>query len=74
MDKKFLFQILAISTTFVWEVLVVVLIGLFLGRFIDDLLGFDRPFVMVTLMVLGVAGVLRNFIVRVMRLGEKYDE
>lgn len=74
MDKKFLLQILAISTTFVWEVLVVILIGLFLGRFLDGLLGFDRPYIVVTLMVLGAAGVLRNFMVRVMRLGEKYDE
>ncbi len=74
MDKKFLFKLLAISTTFVWEILVIILIGLFLGRFIDDWLGFSRPYTMVILMVLGMFAVLRNFIIRVMKLGEKYNE
>jgi len=73
MDKKFLLKLLAISTTFVWEVLVIILIGLFLGRFLDDLFGFENPYMVSALMVLGAAGVLRNFIVRVMRLGEKSD-
>ncbi len=74
MDKKFLLKLLAVSTSFVWEVLVAILIGLFLGGLIDDWLGFERPIGVSVLMLLGAAAAVRNFIVRVTRLGEKESE
>ncbi len=73
MDKKFLMRLLAISSNFVWEMLVAILIGLFLGRILDRWLGFERLFVVI-LMILGMIGALRNFMVRVYRLGDKHNE
>jgi len=73
LDKRFLLKLFAIASHFVWEMLVAVLIGFFVGRFIDSLLDFERFFVIIT-MVLGALGAIANFMKRIYRLGENSDE
>ncbi len=73
MDKEYLVKLLAITSNFIWEALVAILIGFFVGRWLDSLFDLNHLF-MIVLMVVGALAVIRNFIMRVLRLGEKYDK
>ncbi len=73
MDKKFLIRLLAVASNFIWEVLIAIVIGFFLGRWLDGIFDTNRIF-MIVFMVVGALAAVRNFMVRVYRLGEKNDE
>ena len=73
MDKKFLFKLLAIASHFVWEMLVAVLAGFFLGRLLDSLFDYERFFVIIV-RVIGALGAVANFMKRMYRLGENHHE
>jgi len=72
-DKKFLIRLLAVASNFIWEVLIAIVIGFFLGRWLDGIFDTNRIF-MIVFMVVGALAAVRNFMVRVYRLGEKNDE
>ncbi len=72
-DRKFLMKLLAVATSFLWEVLAAILVGYLIGRGLDWLFGFDR-ILSTVFMVLGAIAAIRNFIVRVYRLGVTHDD
>ncbi len=72
-DKKQTVKLIAIASNFAWEVIVAILIGFFIGIGLDHWLGFERLFVII-FMIIGAIAAVRNFMVRVYKLGEKYDE
>ncbi len=73
MDKKFLFRLLAIASNFIWEMIVAIAIGYFIGRGVDSLFDFERLFVIV-FMVVGALAAVINFMRRVYSLGGKNNE
>ncbi len=73
MDKKQTIKLIAIASNFAWEVIVAILIGFFIGLGLDRLFGFERLFVII-FMVVGALAAVRNFMVRIYRLGEEYDK
>jgi F0F1-type ATP synthase assembly protein I len=72
MDQKFLMKLLAIASNFIFEMLAGLLIGFFIGRYLDQLWDLNLIFT-VGLMVLMPLVAIRNFIVRMLRLGAKND-
>ncbi len=72
-DRKFLIRLLSIATMFAYEAVLLVLLGWFLGGLLDDYLERDSMFTIILMVVFALAAV-RNFMVRVYRLGEKKDD
>ncbi len=73
-DKKFLYKLLAITSSFIYEALAAILVGFFIGWGLDYLFGFENPIMRLIFMVVGALAAVRNFMVRVYRLGVKSDD
>ena len=72
-DKKFLLKLLAIASNFAFEIMVGIVVGFFLGRFLDGLFNLEHVLSIILMSVFALAAV-RNFMVRVYRLGAKNDD
>ncbi len=72
-DKKFLLKLLAVASNFVFEIMAGLVVGFLLGRFIDGLLNIEHVLSIVLMSVFALVSV-RNFMVRVYRLGAKDDD
>jgi len=72
-DKRFLLKLLAITTSFLYEAIAAIGVGFLMGWGIDRLVGLERVFVIV-FMVLGAIAAVRNFMVRVYRIGVDKDD
>ncbi len=72
-DKKFVLRLLAIATNFVYEAIIAIAIGYFIGLGLDRLFDLDTVFVGI-FMIIGALAAVRNLIVRVMRLGAEHDD
>nr|TVP97105.1 MAG: AtpZ/AtpI family protein [Acholeplasmatales bacterium] len=71
-DKKFLLKLFAIVSALLYEALAGIAIGYFIGLFIDNRLDLTWVFTII-FMVIGALAALRNFMVRVYRLGVRKD-
>lgn len=71
-DRKFIVRLLAVATNFVYEALVAIALGYFIGLGLDRLLDLDTVFVGI-FMTIGAIAAIRNLIVRVLRLGREKD-
>ena len=77
MDKKKPFYIFNMMIQFFTETFVAMVIGYFLGKWLDELLFDSRSIFMYILVIFGIFAGLRNFIVRALANGkgeEKDDE
>ena len=72
-DKRFLLKLFAIATSFIYEALAAILIGYFIGRWLDRVFNLDTVFLII-MMVVGALAAVRNLMVRVYRLGVKKDD
>lgn len=72
MDQKFLMKLLAVASNFIFEMLAGLLAGFFIGRMLDQFWDLNLIFT-VGFMVLLPLVAIRNFIVRMLRLGAKND-
>ncbi len=72
-DKRFLLKLLAITSSFLYEAVAAIGVGFLIGWGIDRLLGFERLFIII-FMVLGAIAAVRNFMVRVYRIGVEKDD
>ncbi len=72
-DKKFLLKLLAIASNFIFEIMAGLIVGFLLGRFIDSLLNLEHVLSIILMSVFALVSV-RNFMVRVYRLGAKDDD
>jgi len=71
-DKKFILRLLAVATNFMYEAIVAIAIGYFIGLGLDSLFNLDTVFVGI-FMIIGAIAAIRNLIVRVLRLGREKD-
>lgn len=72
-DKKFLFKLFAIASSFLYEALAAILLGYFIGLGLDRLFKLDTVFIII-FMVIGALAAVRNLMVRVYKLGAQKDD
>ena len=72
-DRKFLYKLLAVTTSFMYEALAGIIIGGLIGYGLDWLFGFDR-ILRYIFMVVGALAAVTTFIIRVYRLGVSEDD
>lgn len=72
-DRKFLFRLFAIATSFIYEAVAAIGIGFLLGRWLDNALEYENVFIIV-FMFIGALAAVRNLMVRVYRLGARKDD
>lgn len=68
MGRKSTIKLIAVATNFVFEMLIALILGFFLGRYLDRLLDFDGLLAGTLMVVLG-AGAIWQFIRRLIKLG-----
>ncbi len=72
-DKKFLLKLLAVTSSFLYEALAAIIVGFLIGYGLDYLFGLDRILTII-FMVVGAIAAVRNFMVRVYRLGANEND
>ncbi len=72
-DRKFLFRLFAIATSFIYEAVAAIGIGFLLGRLLDNALDYENVFIII-FMFIGALAAIRNLMVRVYRLGARKDD
>lgn len=73
MDKQFLLKLLAVASNFIFEMLVGLVLGFLIGQWLDA--WFELNLIFTIILMVGIPLVaIRNFIVRMLRLGAKHDD
>lgn len=73
MERKFLLKLLAVASNFIFEMLVGLVLGFLIGQWLDAY--FDQNLIFTIIFMVGIPLVaIRNFIVRMLRLGAKHDD
>ncbi len=67
-DRQFIYKLLALTTSFIYEAIASILIGGLIGYGLDYIFGLDG-LLLITFMVFGAMAAVINFIRRIYRLG-----
>ena len=70
MKRKSTLKLIAVATNFIFEMLIALLIGFFLGRYLDGLFGFEGLLAGVFMVLLG-GGAIWQFIRRLIKIGNE---
>lgn len=68
--RKSTLKLIAVATNFIFEMLIALIIGFFLGRYLDGLFNFDGLLAGVFMVLLG-AGAIWQFIRRLIKIGNE---
>ncbi len=69
MNQKNTFKLIAVATNFIFEMLIALVIGFFIGNYLDGLFEFNGLLAATFMVVLG-AGAIWQFIRRLIKLGK----
>lgn len=73
MEKRFLLKLLAVASNFIFEMLVGLVLGFLIGQWLDAWFEFNLVFTIILMVGIPLVAI-RNFIVRMLRLGAKHDD